>query len=104
MRKWFGRLHGAQLLMLLVPFYVVGVGMIWATYTILWPSAQHAYELVYKDLSISVADHNALLAEANAQNNLVLRGYGIGLGICLLTAPMIWWWLSARRRKDLPGI
>lgn len=41
---------------------------------------------------------------ANAQTSLGLRFGSVGIGLWLLTIPMIWWWLSARRRKDLPGI
>lgn len=102
MRKWFGRIHGGQLVMLLVPLCLVGFVPMWFGYTFaLLPSnATYIRASKYTWPSDS-ALHASLMAEGQAQASLALRFIGSGLAIWCLAIPMIWWWLAARQRKIL---
>lgn len=85
--------------MVLVPFWGVG-------YVCLVPIATNMFfkqSSAYREQALTVYGDTAARAgwerAADIQASLGLRFSGVGLAIWLITIPMIWWWLSARRRN-----
>lgn len=104
MRKWFGQLHGGQLLMILMPLYLIGFCVMWLGYTLFLLPSNKTFADLYKLPASDSLYQRALEHSAHAEGTLGFRFTGVGLLLWLLTLPMIWWWLSVRRRKDLPGL
>jgi hypothetical protein len=97
MRKWFGRLHGGQLLILASVALAVGFGLVWVGYVAYLKPSNFSYSHAYS--SLDSAAQEAWLAQAKQQATESLWLIGTGLLISSLTLPMLWWWLDARRRN-----
>lgn len=108
MRRWIARLHGGQLIMLLVfvgvagalPFFI-GKGLMDDASADFAVSAKYSYGVMSEGIRQDSVASRLFFENGAHKSSIGWRFALVGLGFWLLTIPMLWIWFGARRRNAI---